>query len=576
MSIKTILTIILCIIVQQSICCANSTSIPNIANKEHADTTIQQQYFATLFDAQLLFTKKKYDSCILLLEQCRRIDNNAAINFELYKAHLSNNNISKALEYIKMAVKQDDTNKTYLGALASQYWASKDFKNVYEIYAKLHKLYPNSEMYLYNILYTLKNMQYYDRDRLKYLEKLEEISGYSEEIAFENIQIYADNKKVSKIFKEIDKAKVKFPYTAKFHAVAAELYVKINSLNDAIEELDEAINIEPENGNLIYYQSQIYRQIGRTKLADELKNEALNAANTSDKLRTDLIKPMVGELFSNKQTDSIYILFKKYLGKYPSNNNLKEYYISFLQEKKDSANITATYKELIASEPDNQIYAEAALSYLALDSAYLYNLVRYNDSIHNSDKWKFFRVMTYFSYKDTSMVRFSAKNIIPKVTNPTIKSQLYGNVGDLYLMQDSAIHLDWIYSMYDSALYYNHDNDMVLNNYAYTLFDNGGDIDKAERMSARAVQLNPRNTASLDTYAHILFAKKEYYLAKFYIEQLFKYEEDTKSINHEIYGDILYHLDQKDKAVEQWEKAYKQKPNDKTLKLKYETKEYHK
>ena len=51
---------------------------------------------------------------------------------------------------------------------------------------------------------------------------------------------------------------------------------------------------------------------------------------------------------------------------------------------------------------------------------------------------------------------------------------------------------------------------MTLNNYAYFLTETGGDIDKALEMSKESLDLEPENPTYLDTYARILFKKKDY------------------------------------------------------------------
>ncbi len=48
---------------------------------------------------------------------------------------------------------------------------------------------------------------------------------------------------------------------------------------------------------------------------------------------------------------------------------------------------------------------------------------------------------------------------------------------------------------------------LVLNNYAYFLAEEGGDIEKAYGMGKRAVEIDPENPTFLDTYAWILFKK---------------------------------------------------------------------
>lgn len=62
-------------------------------------------------------------------------------------------------------------------------------------------------------------------------------------------------------------------------------------------------------------------------------------------------------------------------------------------------------------------------------------------------------------------------------------------------------------------------NPMVLNNYAYLLATNGGDLRQAERMSQQSLREQPENPVFLDTYAWILYLQGEKTLAAFYIRK---------------------------------------------------------
>jgi Tfp pilus assembly protein PilF len=89
------------------------------------------------------------------------------------------------------------------------------------------------------------------------------------------------------------------------------------------------------------------------------------------------------------------------------------------------------------------------------------------------------------------------------------------------------------------------------------------DLKKAERMSSKTVELEPKNSTYLDTYAWILYQQGNYSLAKFYIERaidnLTKEEDPGVVLEH--YGDILW-MNSKDtkkddgKALEIWQKSY--------------------
>ena len=80
-------------------------------------------------------------------------------------------------------------------------------------------------------------------------------------------------------------------------------------------------------------------------------------------------------------------------------------------------------------------------------------------------------------------------------------------------------------------------------------------LEKAEQLSGKAVRANPENATYLDTYAWVLFMRKDYSLAKFYMETAMKNGGEKSGVIIEHYGDILFMLGETTKAVEQWKKA---------------------
>lgn len=93
-----------------------------------------------------------------------------------------------------------------------------------------------------------------------------------------------------------------------------------------------------------------------------------------------------------------------------------------------------------------------------------------------------------------------------------------------------------MYAQYERVLEYAPNNLSVLNNYAYLLATQGGDLKKAERMSRMTIREEPNNPVYLDTYGWILFLQGEKQLALFYLEKaLLNSNEQTR-------GEVELHL----------------------------------
>lgn len=158
--------------------------------------------------------------------------------------------------------------------------------------------------------------------------------------------------------------------------------------------------------------------------------------------------------------------------------------------------------------------------------------------------------------------------------NHAEKAVFYTLLGDIYSARDI---LDKCYQYYDSAMIYAPDNAWMLNNYAYKLAENGGDLLKAETMSVKAMKISPDNPTYIDTYAWIMFKMESYFIARVYMEQaIAKLDVNATdvAIYYEHYGDILAMSGDVDGAVEQWLKAQEAGGDSTILRKKIELKQY--
>ncbi|MDE6523792.1 MAG: tetratricopeptide repeat protein [Muribaculaceae bacterium] len=119
-------------------------------------------------------------------------------------------------------------------------------------------------------------------------------------------------------------------------------------------------------------------------------------------------------------------------------------------------------------------------------------------------------------------------------------------------------NIDRAMKEYDVVLAIEPESAIVLNNYAYYLALGGGDLDKAEELSQKAVEEQPENPTYLDTLAWILYLKGRYADALLIQEKAMENlspEADGSGEFWDHLGDIQYRCGEKDKALESWKKA---------------------
>lgn len=84
----------------------------------------------------------------------------------------------------------------------------------------------------------------------------------------------------------------------------------------------------------------------------------------------------------------------------------------------------------------------------------------------------------------------------------------------------------------------------------------------------------PTNPTYLDTHAWVLFKKKNYSLAKFYMETALSNGGSENPTLLEHYGDILMMLEKTDEALDYWNRAKQLGSDSATLDRKIKEKRY--
>ena len=150
--------------------------------------------------------------------------------------------------------------------------------------------------------------------------------------------------------------------------------------------------------------------------------------------------------------------------------------------------------------------------------------------------------------------------------------------GQMVFLRGEALYklnrLDEAFALFDEALTFNQENYIAMNNYAYYLSLANRDLEKAERLSGKVIEHFPDNATYLDTYAWVLFKKKNYSLARFYMETALSHSEEQNPTLIEHYGDILIMLGKTEEALTQWQKALDLGSESKLLKQKISEKKF--
>jgi tetratricopeptide (TPR) repeat protein len=136
--------------------------------------------------------------------------------------------------------------------------------------------------------------------------------------------------------------------------------------------------------------------------------------------------------------------------------------------------------------------------------------------------------------------------------NPEVTKQFYITMAEAWYKTGEK---EEAFKSFEQLLAIDPENTMVLNNYAYYLSLEDRDLDKALTMIGKCIGLEKENATFLDTYAWVLYKRKDYKNALDVIEKVMKLENEHSGEVMEHYGDILFMNGRIEDARNAWRNA---------------------
>ena len=556
-------------------CSAPKKIVAKSSDKIHLSDSAQRQFDYYFYEGLKQKDNQQYDQAIETFRMCLAIDSlDAGVQSEIGMMYGAIGFGDKALQCLEKAVQIDPSNWWYSVQLISMYSDLKNWKRAIEVATDLQKQYPNKDE-VYSMLATFyKETKEYDKAIAAY-DRLESLTGINETTSFEKFQLYILSNKPQKGVAEIDKLANKYPTESRYKVLRGDIFMQQKMPEKAFEIYQDVLKEDPQNAYVYVSLSEYYKATNQPDKAMESIVSALKTEQLDVDKKVSILGQYVEQLVQDStkfgETES---LFKLLLDRYPLEEKVHGYYATFLQYQKRNAEAVSELETMVNINPKNDQTWMRLIQINTMDKNFNQLLVVTKRAIENLPKlpvWYFYRGIAQYQLADYKGALMSYKTGLPLITaeQASLKSDFYAQIGDIYYklqQKDSA------FTAYDKSLASNRQNNMVMNNYAYYLSLEKADLKKAERMSAKTVELEPKNSTYLDTYAWILYQEANYSLAKFYIERaidnLTKEEDPGVVLEH--YGDILWMsgADNEAKALETWQKSYDAGNKTEELKLK--------
>jgi tetratricopeptide (TPR) repeat protein len=518
----------------------------------------QHKFDYFFLDALRLKHKGEHTQAFHALQYALDIDStSSAALYEISHYYLFLKKEDQALAFLKKAVCYSPDNFEYKRVLADLSRELKKEKAAIALYEELIDQHPqDSELY-----YHLSNLYLQQNNADKAIEALnglENNMGVNEAVSLQKYRLYRSTGKNGEALQVLEALAAKFPTEGRYRILIGDFYLEEQQLDKALSYYEQSAQMEADDPYYFIAMSNYYEARGDGEAAALEIEKALKNPTLDIDTKLGILGRYIDGL--DLESDDILTanaLFEILMEQHSQDKELNRMYGQFLllQNKTEEAKfqlqvVTEAQPEDLSAwmqlleivikegRPDEiiKICDGAGVYFPAVPEFYFYKGAAY----------------TLMGEEQRALEIFQEGMDLTPVENKMLLSTFAGRMADLHYQSG---HRKEAFAFYDKALQYNERNIAALNNYAYFLSLSKEQLDKAERMAATAVKLQPDNATYLDTYAWVFFQQGNYSLAKFYLESALSKNEPPSGEIMEHYGDVLYLSGQTERAVSEWEKA---------------------
>ena len=408
-------------------------------------------------------------------------------------------------------------------------------------------------------------------------DSIETIHGKSEQITDKKINNHMAQHDTISALNEMHALLATAPRNVEYNLSMASMQQELGQPDSALFYINRAEESEPNNASVYLMKAMYYTLNGDSAAYDTLVYKALTNENLDVEDKLSMLVIYTRSQMDNDSTQRIDQLFNVLITQHPHQADILNLYSDYLVAKRDfhgAAEQMGYVTDLNPNEADpwrklmliNMMDNNFPAAIQAADKA----LQCSPDSL---DLYSYIAPAYYQmkSYDKALSTYDKALTMTDSVYNPKMYSDLVSGKADVYFDMGDTLRA---FDTYEQALRIYPDNTGAMNNYAYYLSLSGTNLDRAESLAAAAVKAEPETATYLDTYAWVFFRKKDYKMALFYMKSAID-KDDTNScdlLHH--YGDILFFNGETEQAVQQWEAALQQQPDNELLQKKVNNKTY--
>ncbi|MCS6821290.1 MAG: tetratricopeptide repeat protein [Microscillaceae bacterium] len=537
----------------------DKTTVNSIAPKAKNLQDKLQEATTFFADGLKAFALERYTEAIKHFQKAIELaPDQAAFHYKLAETYFRTNNPALAINSAKEAIELEKSNKFYYNLLAKVYISQQKYDEAIETYQNLIKNCPNTEEFYYEIADLQVKSKKWD-EAIETYNKLEQKYGINETLTRQKQLIYIETKKNKKAIAEAEKLLQHAPLEPRYAINLAQLYVENKQNTQALIILEDLQKKGIADATTYITLAEIYRQQEKYTEALEHLKTAVQFPDLEPATKVNVMLDFLrNEKVANNPTyqKNITEILQHITQTHPNYAQGFVLYADFLLLQNQRKEANQYYWQSLLIDENN---AEVWLRLLQLDD----ELGRVDSTLKHAERattlfpnnpvfWLFYGTSLSNKKNYAQAIEALEEGKRLALSNQNLQKEFLVHLGEAYFYTQNYAESD---KAYEDVLKINPNEDYVLNNYSYFLALRREKIEKAYEMAYQLYQKYPNVEAYVDTYAWVLYVRKEYKKARQVIEKIAENTKNGEIVEH--YGDILFQLGEQDKAFEQWQRAKK-------------------
>ncbi len=519
----------------------------------------QQRVDKLLFEAILAKIKGDNDKAITAFEEVIKLDaKNGAAMYELAKIYHSDQSNEEALTYAQRAADADVANKWYQELYAEILMDEGQFSEAAGVYEQIIESHPSADAYYLELAYLYIQSGEYEKAIGAY-DKLEAKVGFVDEFVLQKIKLLDRLEKWDEAIEEAERLIKVNPDNANYYGLSADLYLNKGEEEKAFEIYEKVIELDPNNPQGRLMIAEYYRKKGDEERYLEEVGKIFEGENVPLALKLELLTAYAQTYnlkVDEKSRTMVLDIAKKLTKQHEDNANVHTFYGDLLYSLGDSEPAIKSYRKSTDINPD-QLEVWQNILWLNYERNDFDALEKDSDemmSVFPSQALPYyFKGIAYNELKEyEKSVKTFKRGVMISGDDKRLKMQIYTALAEAYYNMKDYEKSD---KTFDKALALEPENVTLLNNYSYFLSERGARLQVAQEMSAKSNELVPNNASYQDTYGWIMYKQGNYPEAKTWLQKSLDNGGINNAVILEHFGDVLYKLQDINGAVEYWQKA---------------------